>query len=294
VRSSRLIRLALALGDSSATNYASALAFAAFLAVFPLLLGCFALLGFLFQSSPVTQSALLNLLLQAFPTSAHTQIAEALGGFRTLAGLFSLLALAGLFYSASSIFSTMEFSFAQIFSIPQRSLLRQKLMCLALMGLLLVFILVVLVGNLLLAFLPFATFSTLIFTLLALFSLLLSLYRLVPNRTFPTWAAWPGALSAALLILLASLVFPLYAHFAVRANILGASFGLFFVLAAWLYLLSLFLLFGAALNRYLLGAPSTYGLLASIPSEQRRLPTPAQAIHAQLSEAAANDSPEPS
>jgi membrane protein len=286
---SHLLRLAVALGASSATNYASALAFAAFLSVFPILLGLLAILGLLFRSSPSLEASLLALLVSAFPASAQGVLAEALGGVKTSAGLFGLLALAGLLWSASSVFSTLEFALSQILGVKQRSLPRQKLMGLALMAGLLAFILLTLAANFWLTYLP-ASFPLLTFTLsllanyLALLALTLCFYRLVPNRTYALKGSLPGALFAAGLILLASLAFPLYVHFAIHANVFGASFGLFFVLAAWLYLLSLFLLFGAALNRYHLGAPTQAGIFASPPDEARGVPTPLAAIHEQQSQ----------
>ena len=50
-----------------------------------------------------------------------------------------------------------------------------------------------------------------------------------------------------------SLGFPLYARFAGSFNTYGAQFGLFFLLATWLYLLSQLLLLGAVYNRFRLG-----------------------------------------
>jgi membrane protein len=102
-------------------------------------------------------------------------------------------------------------------------------------------------------------------------ALLVLLYRFVPNRTFSLREVLPGALLAGVLIEALSLVFPLYARFAGSFNTYGVQFGLFFLLATWLYVLSELLLLGAVYNRFRLGQPATKGLIAS-PSDQSHEP----------------------
>jgi hypothetical protein len=94
-------------------------------------------------------------------------------------------------------------------------------------------------------------------------TLLVLLYRFVPNRTFSLREVLPGALLAGVLIEALSLVFPLYTRYAGGFSSYGAQFGLFFLLATWLYLLSELLLLGAVYNRLRLGQPAVKGLIAS-------------------------------
>jgi HAMP domain-containing protein len=102
-------------------------------------------------------------------------------------------------------------------------------------------------------------------------ALLVLLYRFVPNRTFSLREVLPGALLAGVLIEGLSLAFPLYTRFTGSFNTYGAQFGLFFLLATWLYLLSELLLLGAVYNRFRLGQPATRGLIAS-PSDESHEP----------------------
>jgi HAMP domain-containing protein len=73
-------------------------------------------------------------------------------------------------------------------------------------------------------------------------------------------------------------VFPLYARFAGGFNSYGAQFGLFFLLATWLYLLSELMLLGAVYNRFRLGQPATKGLIASPAGESREAERPVDVI----------------
>ena len=116
---------------------------------------------------------------------------------------------------------------------------------------------------------PYAWVLSFVIGAVVMVMLLVLLYRFVPNRTFSMRDVLPGALLAGVLIEALSLGFPLYARFAGSFNTYGAQFGLFFVLATWLYLLSQLLLLGAVYNRFRLGQPATKGLIAS-PAEQSR------------------------
>jgi hypothetical protein len=88
----------------------------------------------------------------------------------------------------------------------------------------------------------------------------------------------PGALLAGVLIEALSLVFPLYSRFAGGFNSYGAQFGLFFLLATWLFLLSELMLLGAIYNRFRLGEPATKGLIASPGIESHEPERPVDVI----------------
>jgi uncharacterized BrkB/YihY/UPF0761 family membrane protein len=109
-------------------------------------------------------------------------------------------------------------------------------------------------------------------------TLLVMLYRFVPNRTFRLVDVLPGAILAAALIEGLSLIFPLYARLSHGFNAYGAQFGLYFVLAAWLFLLSQALLLGAVYNRFRLGEPTRKGLIASSAERSKSVRPPAEEI----------------
>ena len=132
IRSWLPVRVLSAYGASQASNYAAALAFAGFLAMFPMMLGALSIVGLLVRD-PGTEAKFQSLLIQSFPNTAQPQLVEALRGVKQSAGWMGLVSLGGLIWAASGIFSTMEFALTQVFGTKQRDLLRQKVMGLAMM-----------------------------------------------------------------------------------------------------------------------------------------------------------------
>jgi len=274
VRETVPVRVITAFGQSQASNYAAALAFSAFLAMFPMMLGALSIIGLAIRD-PGTEAHFQSLILQLFPGDAQAEIQRAIHGVKQSAGWLALVSLGGLVWSASGIFATMEFALTQIFGTKQRDMLRQKLM-----GFVMMLVLVVALGLTVAAnaaagylspYIPYAWVLSFAIGASVMVALLGLLYRFVPNRTFSLREVLPGALLAGVLIEALSLVFPLYARFAGSFNTYGVQFGLFFLLATWLYLLSQLLLLGAVYNRFRLGQPATRGLIAS-PSGQSHEP----------------------
>jgi membrane protein len=264
-------RVLTAYGESQASSFALALAFAGFMSMFPIMLGTLALVGLAIRD-PQTYDNLQGLLLQVFPGSAQPELARALAGVRQSVGWLGLVSLAGLLWSASSIFGTMEFALTEIFGTRQRDMLRQRAMGLVMMLLLVAAIVATVVINAAVAFLQLAWISTIagvVAGALVMVALLVALYRFVPNRTFRVREVLPGAVLAGVGIEIASLAFPLYAWIAHGFNTYGAQFALFFLLATWFYLLSQLVLLGAVYNRFRLGEPAARGLLASPMRESR-------------------------
>jgi hypothetical protein len=110
---------------------------------------------------------------------------------------------------------------------------------------------------------PMAWLVSLVVGAMVMVTMLLLLYRFVPNRTFRLKEVLPGAILAGVLIEALTLAFPFYQRISHGFNTYGAQFGLFFLIATWLFLLSQVLLLGAVYNRFRLGEPSKKGLIAS-------------------------------
>lgn len=270
-------RVSKAFGESQASSYALALAFAGFMSMFPMILGALSLVG-LAVRDPDTEARFQNLIIQAFPASAQPELQKALHGVKQSAGWLGLISIGGLVWSASSIFGTMEFALSEIFGTKQRDMLRQKLMGVLMMLVLVAAIAVTAAVNALVDILPQAWIVSLIAGAAVMVGLLVALYRLVPNRTFVVRDVLPGALLAGTFIEVLSLAFPLYAKIAGGFNTYGAQFALFFLLATWFYLLSELILFGAVFNRFRLGEPRARGLLASPMHEARQSVRPVEVI----------------
>ncbi len=271
------IRVLVAYGESQAGNYALALAFSCMLAMFPLVLGVLSLVGFAIRD-PSTEARAQTLIVDLFPGAAQPQLLDALRGVKRSAGWMGWLSIAGLLWSSGSIFSTMEFAFTQIFGTRQRDMVRQKLMGLVMMVLLVVAVGVTVAANALAALFPLAWVSGFVVGSVVMVGLLVMLYRFVPNRTFEVRDVVPGAMLAGILIEVFSLGFPLYVRLAGGFNTYGAQFGLFFLLAAWFYVVSELILLGAVYNRFRLGEPTAEGLVASPMRESRDVRRPIEVI----------------
>jgi membrane protein len=251
-----LFRVVTAYGESQASNYAAALAFAAFLAMFPMILGALSIIGLAIRD-PATEARFQTFVLHLFPGNAQPELQSAIHGVRQSAGWFGLVSLGGLVWSASGIFATMEFALTRIFGTKRRGVLRQKVMGLMMMMLVVVALGITLAANAAAGYLspyvPYAWVLSFAVGAAVMVVLLVLLYRFVPNHAFSVRDMLPGALLAGVLIEVLSLGFPLYARFAGSFNTYGAQFGLFFLLASWLYLLSQLLLLGAVYNQFRLG-----------------------------------------
>ncbi|MGH7765000.1 MAG: YihY/virulence factor BrkB family protein [Candidatus Dormibacteraceae bacterium] len=278
-------RVLSAFGEGQAGNFAAALAFSGFLAMFPMILGALSIIGVAIRD-PATEAHFQALIVQMFPASAQPELQKALHGVKQSAGWMGLLSIGGLIWSASGIFGTMEFALTQIFGTRQRDMIRQKLMGFVMMVVLVVAIVVTVGANALAAFAAGAAGAlpavgwllSFLVGAVVMIALLLVLYRFVPNRTFTLKEVLPGALLAGILIEVLSLAFPLYGRLAGRFNTYGAQFGLFFLLATWFYLLSEMLLLGAVYNRFRMGDPFKKGLIASPMQESRPSKRPVDAI----------------
>jgi len=278
----------MAYGESQASNFALALAFAGFMSMFPIMLGTLSLIGLAIRD-PQTYAHFQSLILQVFPGSAQPELEQALHGVRQSAGWLGLVSFAGLLWSASSIFATMEFALTEIFGTRQRDMLRQRLMGLVMMLVLVVAIIATVAINAAAAFFPVKWISTitgLIAGAAVMVVLVVALYRFVPNRTFRIREVLPGALLAGVGIEVVSLAFPLYAWVAHGFNTYGAQFALFFLLATWFYLLSQLVLLGAVYNKFRLGEPATKGIIASPMHESRQKEKAADKIEEKKAEVA--------
>jgi membrane protein len=255
-------RLIAAFGSSQAGNYASGLAFNAFVSMFPLILGLLAILGFVTQSAS-TRATVLAAILAFFPGDAHTALANAFTGVQKHSGLFGAVSVIGLVWSGSSLFTSMEFALGMVIGARQRSFLRQRGMALVL-TILFVVSLVVTVGVNSLVALPGPgwAFEPLV-GLLVWYAFMLAVYRLVPNRTYRVRELWPGVVIAGTAMEALSLLWPVYTGFSRGFSTYGSALALFFLLAAWLYFLAEFILLGAVANRMHVGAPDSRGLLAA-------------------------------
>jgi membrane protein len=234
------------------------------MSMFPLLLGILALVGLVIRD-PHSQEQVRNLVVGAFPEDARASLTSALNGVRQNSGLLGILSLAGLIWSGTNLFATMEFVLGEMFGATQRAFVRQRLMGLVMMALFVVAVLSAVVANAavsVVSSVPGLPFLAPLVGALVMIGLVILIYRVVPNRTFQLSEIWRGALLAGVLMEIVTLAFPLYARLVHGFNSYGATFALFFLLATWLFFISQFILLGAVTNRMVIGVPQEGGAVA--------------------------------
>ena len=233
---------------SSASNYAAGLAFHAFLSTFPLILGMIALVGLFAQSNDIKE-LVENSLASVFPRGERATIVLTFQHAKGAAGALVILSVAGLLWTGTNLFSSMEFALNEVYLCNSRSLLRSRLMGLAMIGVFAVAIAVTVGANAAEQLIPGRRIVSFVVGWVVMFVLLVVIYKFVPNRQVDFAEVWPGAVLAALSIEILTLAFPIYVSLTNSAASYGREFGFLFVLATWFYLLCMLLLMGAVLNR---------------------------------------------
>jgi membrane protein len=247
-------RLFQAYGESQAGNYAAALAFNAFMSMFPLMLGLLAVLGLVIRD-PHAQQHFETTVVGFFPSDAHSALTTMLRSVRQHAGLLGLVGILGLLWSGSSLFTSMEFTLGKVFGARQRDFLRQRLMALVMTGIFVVAIVLSVVVNAAVGLVHGLPFLGPVVGALVWIGFMTTIYRVVPNRTFTLAELWPGALLAGLLMEVLTLLWPLYTGLSHGFNTYSSTFALFFLLATWLYFFSQLILLGAVANHMRMGTP---------------------------------------
>jgi membrane protein len=249
--------------EHQAADLASGIAFRLLINLFPL----FSVVGTivsLFLRNSDYALRVLNILYQLFPTAWESQI-TALALVGQNAGAFGIIGFLVLCWFSTTLLESIGHAFFHHYDLPIRRTLRLRGVGL----LLIVALAVVLVATVFLTSvaawlgdevqLQFGADAALwrllvqIGTSLAgyvlAFSLLFSLYLLIPDVGLRPRNVWLGALLGATLFAIALQLFPLYLRFRpVSAS--GGTIGFVFLLTTWLYLLAHILLIGNALNAY--------------------------------------------
>ena len=242
------LNIVMAYAASHASDHAAGLAFNAFLSMFPLVLGLIALVG-LFPQSDEIKGAVEKVLVVAFPPSEQAGILKSFQNAKSSAGTLALASVLALVWSGTNLFASMEFALNQIYLSATRSFWRNRLMGLAMLGVFLVAVGVSVGASTAIALAPERAIVGFIFGALVMAVVLLIIYRYVPNRKSRFSELWPGALTAGVCIELLNFAFPTYVQLTHGVATYGRSFGFLFILGTWTYFLSMFLLFGAVMNR---------------------------------------------
>jgi membrane protein len=255
VRWSHSIRWLLGYLNSPAPHYAPAIAFNAFVAIFPITLGLVALLVITSPGTLVTREVE-RIILEAFPLGTRADIGHlifsAVQHPKTL-GFFYLLAM---LWSCSALFSCIGGGLNAMHGVTGRHVIKQRLMGLRLIPALLGTIVVLVALETFTDRLPKTPLIGIVAAVIVLTFLIAFIYRTAPNTHVPLGRAMPGALLAAAGIVAVTLAFPLYTSLSSEISTLGRGLAIALVLLGWLYLVAHILLLGAYFNNYALSRRS--------------------------------------
>src|SRR5216683_4929583 len=252
--------------EDQAPNWAALIAWNALFAMFPIVISASSLLGYALRMFGAANDAVYKTIFSIIPgdPQQQAQLFNAVYGVKSQSGVLFLIGLVGLLWGGSALFGAIEQAFAVIYHTKPRDFIRQRLIAFGM-----VFLFTILVGIAVAtsALLPalkhipnipeFLYSGAAAFILQVLvgitagFLLFGTIYFVIPNRKQNLGKIIPGALVAAVLFELITLVFPLYISLNRGLNQYGATFGLLFVLMTFLFFLGLVTMIGVELNSVL-------------------------------------------
>jgi len=231
------------------------------LAVFPLLIVCFAIIPY-FKIDPADATGFLEDILPGemvsiFEENIISLIETPQGGLLTIGAI-------GALWSASSGINAFIKAVNEAYEIDEtRSFITVRLIALALtISLIISFIVAILLpvfGNVILTYIGnlfglsgssviLLQISRWAISIIVITSLLLLLYRFAPNKKLPFNHIFPGALTASILWLLISLGFSFYVGNFGNYSATYGSLGGIIILMMWFFLTGLILMIGAEIN----------------------------------------------
>ena len=247
VRWSHPIRWLVGYFNSPAPHYAPAIAFNAFIAIFPITLGLVALLVIMSPGKVVTRSVE-HIILGAFPVGTRADIGHLIYSAVKHPKTVGFLSVLAMLWSCSALFSCIGGALNALHGVTGRNVIKQRLMGLHLTPALLGTIAFLVVLETWTDRWPKTPVIGVVAAGVVLTFLIAFIYRTAPNAHVPLRRALPGAFIATVLIVAVTLAFPLYSSLSIEISMLGRGLAIALVLLGWLYLVSHMLLLGAYVN----------------------------------------------
>ena len=245
------------------------------LSLFPIVLAMLFVISIALRD-PGTRNSALHEIARVLPGgesgSAYSELSSTVDAVRQGTGILGVVGLAGLLWSGSALFGTIEAAFSRVFGFQRRDFVRSKLMA---FGLILVFAVLVIVGigaSSALALITPVTdrvgggdvlggprrYLIQLGVGVAVGVMLNGIVDIVVERPHPRLRRWlPGALVAGVGFEALSLIWPLYLGIAGSGNRYGQTFGLLLVVVAYVYFLAQLVMLGAIVNAELARRAST-------------------------------------
>jgi len=251
-------------------NLAGMLTYSLITAIIPLLVGILSIVGIVLKLvSPSEFTAVATSIGAALPGQAQKVIdmKALLKNLVNISGVAGIVALVGLLWTGSNLFTNVENAFSIAYRTRDRDFIPQRLMAIGMIILLAILLPLSLVasalvnagaglfGGLLPG--PLKVILTIVGPLTSigiLFLLFLAIYLIVPNIQLSLRHAWRGALTAAILVAIVELIFPIYSNIFLNGNSkYGGIFLSVLVLIIFLWFFNVILMIGAQVNTMVMG-----------------------------------------
>ncbi len=252
--------------QNQANDLAAAVAYYALLAIVPTLLALISAVGFFLRTEDGYRQAV-SIVLWIVPEGVTSDSVEALPRLRDQSEALGIVSLAGFLWIGSTFFSALGRAMNQVYGVPERPPLHQRLRgFLGILSFSLFFTVSVIAAILPTALLgieeqdlPLGLDRWAIFTglyrvasyvvaLLVAIGLFGVIFRIVPAAGQRVEDIIPGALVIATAFVVLAQAFPVYLRIVSDWNLLGGAAGLVSLVLIWFFLLAHLLLFGAYIN----------------------------------------------
>jgi membrane protein len=282
-----------------AMNLSAALAYNLMMAVFPLVIALFSILGLILGAlNPAAYDQLRMQIMHVFPsaTSASSLLDAALNQLKKNAGFLGILAIVLALFNGSRLFILIEGCFDIIYHIKPRSIIPQNAMAFAMLLLFIILVPIMIFA----ATGPALVFSILQHTpigqipgiklvfslggilggLIAAYILFQAIYIVVPNQKISFRNSWLGSVVAAILLQAYLILFPLYvARF--LTGYASQALGLV-ILLIFFYYFAVILFLGAEVNAFKEGVRATPSDLVTLVHDvTSHLPTSEKGVQQQ-------------
>ncbi len=265
-------------------NLSAALAYNLLMAMFPFCTAALAILGLVLGGlSPQQYNTLVNHFIEVFPSATSAQISAILHGaseqLSKANGILWIITIGFAIYYGSRLFVLMENCFGIIYHIRPRTFIAQNVTAI---GMLILFIVLIPVSigagaltALAISLLP-GQFSGGIVNVIQFFAgylaaylLFQAIYIIIPNQKIRFRKSWLGAATAALLLQLYVVFFPLYIeHF---LSGLAAAIGSVVILLIFFYYFAMILILGAEINAFFAeGVMTTFDLVTIVSTKTEK------------------------
>ena len=265
-------------------NLSAALAYNLLMAMFPFCTAALAILGLVLGGlSPQQYNTLVNHFIEVFPSATSAQISAILNGaseeLSKANGILWIITIGFAIYYGSRLFVLMENCFGIIYHIRPRTFIAQNFTAI---GMLILFIVLIPVSigagaltALAISLLPGQFSGGIVDVIqflagyLAAYLLFQAIYIIIPNQKIRFRKSWLGAATAALLLQLYVVFFPLYIeHF---LSGLAAAIGSVVILLIFFYYFAMILILGAEINAFFAeGVMTTFDLVTIVSTKTEK------------------------